>query len=406
MSTDSQIHDPYKQTLQYVYDHGVMRGDRTGKGRHSVFSPPDEIYDLSTQILPLTTLRDIKPDATVDELLWFISGSTNIDDLKFKFFWQKWVPTADDLYKYCEAAGIQIDKEVTQIKSCTTGKDVSEIVRFTAPPEIAARVGTIGNLYGVSWRDAPGPEGVLLPVRKMADLPKTLLERFVAETDIESDKDLNAISIPELIKYLDEDSDDHIESSEIKATIRGAILKEYWKNFDQLNELVYKIKNTPYSSRLRVSAYLTNYMAFEEFTPQENTMDGRACLTPCHTFFQCYVHAPTEEGVRGKLDLKLTLTSSDVPVGRIYNVAQYSILCAMLAQVCGLDRGRLIVSTGDAHIYGNQMEFIPELLSRESLPYPTLTLNPEIKSIFDFTAKDISIDGYVSHPAMKIPVAL
>lgn len=367
----------YKDTLQFVLDNGITREDRTGVGRHSVFSPPDEIYDLS-EGLPLSGLRAIKTRATINELIWFISGSTWLQDLRSKFFWERWTVTREDLIAYCEKHGI-------------------EPLDGRYPAYLEDRVGTIGNLYGVSWRNAPGPKGEFLPVRQMKDLPKSLLEKFI---NIDPDDGVPRATVQELINYIDGPSeDDDVATSEIKAEIRGAILKEYWRNFDQLNELIYKIKKTPYSSRLRVSAYLTDYMAFEEFSPQENTLDGRACLTPCHTFFQCYVS-------EGKLDLKLTLTSSDVPVGRVYNIVQYAMLCEMIAQVCGLKAGRLIVSTGDAHIYTNQFEAVKEILKRDEPQLPRLVLNKEITSIFDFTPEDIQIVDYNPHPAVEVPVSV
>lgn len=373
----------YKNTLQYVRDHGVMRGDRTGVGRHGLFSPPDEIYDLSKGF-PLATIREINPAATIDELCWFISGSTNIDELKFKFFWKRWCPTEEDAKKFCDEHGIDYRME--------------DGIIF--PWNIQKVLGTIGNLYGVSWRNAPGPKGKHLPTRPISALPESLVEKFVPY----GPDDKPIMSVQGLAKWLDTSAFDS-DAQEFKDTLRGQILDTYWSNFDQLNELIYKIKTTPNSSRLRVSAYLTDYMAFEEFTPQENVLDGRACLTPCHTFFQCYVN-PGEDGQKPKLDLKLTLTSSDVPVGRIYNIAQYALLCEMIAHVCDMEAGRLIISTGDAHIYSNQFEAVEKMLANDPLPLSTLWLNPEIKNIFDFKPEDIKIIGYQSHEKIDVPVAL
>lgn len=387
----------YKDTLQYVKDNGVMRGDRTKKGRHGVFSPPDEIYDLS-EGFPLCTLREIKPDATIDELLWFISGSTKSSDLKYKFFWDKWTAKESDAVKYCIDNGIDygyIDRQdTTSGESCAGNYFFSE--------EIRSRIGTIGNLYGVSWRNAPGPKGINLPIRQIKDLPKKLVEQFIPY----GPDDKPTMSVNSLIDFLDNDHGDEVNQAELKATIRGAILKAYWSNFDQLNELIYKLKTNPNSSRHRVTAYLTDYMAFEEFSPQENVMDGRAALTACHTFFQCYVHPAKDGNSKPKLDLKLTLTSSDVPVGRVYNIAQYALLTHMLAQVCDMEAGRLIISTGDAHIYADQFEAVETILSREPKKLPTLWLNPEIKDLFEFTADDIKIEGYDPHPSVAIPVAV
>jgi thymidylate synthase len=389
----------YKQTLQYVLDNGVMRGDRTGKGRHGVFSPPDEIYDLS-QGFPLCTLRAIDPSAMIDELLWFISGSTKLEDLASKFFWKKWTTTEADAKQYCEDNQIELIQE-HQLNLQSGDVSVGSTRTFY-PEHIQKRIGTIGNLYGVSWRNAPGPVGINLPVRNMCDLPKDLVQKFIPY----GPDDKPTMSVDDLIEFLDRDHGDDVGQTELKAAIRGAILSAYWENFDQLNELVYKIKTTPASSRLRVTAYLTEYMAFEEFTPQQNVMDGRAALTACHTFFQCYVHPAKEEGGKGKLDLKLTLTSSDVPVGRVYNIAQYAMLTEMLAQVCGLEAGRLIISTGDAHIYGDQFDAVYTILARDCKPLPKLVLNKEVTSIFEFKKEDIQIVDYDPHPAVKVPVAV
>lgn len=389
----------YKQTIQYVLDNGVMRGDRTGKGRFGVFSPPDEIYELSKGF-PLTTLREIKPDAMIDELLWFISGSTYTDELKYKFFWKRWTATEKDALQYCEENNIGIVKEdrlLVQDGEVSVGS-----TRNFFPEEIQHRIGTIGNMYGVTWRNAPGPVGINLPVRNIADLPKALVEKFIPY----GSDDKPTMSVTDLIEFLDKDHGDEVNQTELKAAIRGAILKAYWDNYDQLNELVYKIKTTPYSSRLRVTAYLTQYMAFEEFTPQQNVMDGRGALTACHTFFQCYVNPPKEEGGKAKLDLKLTLTSSDVPVGRVYNIAQYALLCEMIAQVCGMEAGRLIISSGDTHIYSDQFDAVKEIMSRECKPLPKLKLNKEVTSLFEFTHKDIEITDYHPHPEVKVPVAV
>lgn len=387
----------YKDTLQYVKDNGVMRGDRTKKGRHGVFSPPDEIYDLSKGF-PLCTLREIKPAAMVDELLWFISGSTKSSELKYKFFWEKWTAKEEDAIKYCEDNSIKYPIEVS------LDPDTLEISNefHLLPEEIRQRIGTIGNLYGVSWRNAPGPKGINLPVRQLKYLPKKLIERFIPY----GPDDKPTMSVSSLIDFLDNDHDDDVNQAELKATIRGVIHKAYWSNFDQLNELIYKLKTNPNSSRHRVTAYLTDYMAFEEFSPQENVMDGRAALTACHTFFQCYVHPAKDENSKPKLDLKLTLTSSDVPVGRVYNIAQYALLTHMLAQVCDMEAGRLIISTGDAHIYADQFEAVETILSREPKKLPTLWLNPKIKDLYEFTTDDIKIEGYEPHPAVVIPVAI
>lgn len=387
--------DQYKATLRYILDNGVMRSDRTGVGRFGVFSPPDETYVLS-EGFPLTTLREIKPDAMIDELLWFISGDTKTSSLKYKFFWNKWTVKPEHARQYCIDNNIPYTANISI--TATDSTTPSEVYEF--PEDIKQRIGTIGNLYGVSWRQAPGPKGINLPKRKAAEIPVKLLEQHM----LIGPDDKPVMTVQEAIKFIDGSSDTYTdEDKALKKSLSDMLNSIYWQNYDQLNELILKIKTTPNSSRLRVTAYITDYMAFEEFSPQQNVMDGRAALTACHTFFQCFVNPPKQEGQKPKLDLKLTLTSSDAPIGRVYNIAQYALLVSMIAHVCDMDAGRLIVSTGDAHIYSNQFEFVDELLSRESLPLPKLWLNPEVKDLFAFTADDIKILDYHPHPAIESP---
>jgi thymidylate synthase len=107
------------------------------------------------------------------------------------------------------------------------------------------------------------------------------------------------------------------------------------------------------------------------------------------------------------------ILSADTPIGVPYNVAQYSLLLAMLAHVTDMEPHEFIHSVGDAHIYLHQMESTSDIkegvetqLQREPLPYPKLWLNPEVKDLFKFTSEDIKILDYQSHPAIRYPVAL
>lgn len=375
----------YRQTLEYVVTYGKMRSDRTGKGRHGLFSPPDEIYDLKDGF-PLLSMRELNIDAVIDELLWFVSGSTRSKDMKFKFFWDKWTAKESDAIKYA--------KEVLGICGETDQEILSQI-----PHPVFERIGTIGNLYGVSWRNAPGPVGDRLPQRAPQEYPRKFVERLIPVDD----KGIRVFEYEEAIEFLTKPVAPNLE--ELKRSFIEELHTHYWSNYDQLNELLIKLKKNPTSSRLRVTAYLTDYMAFEEFSPQENVMDGRAALTPCHTFFQCYVN-PGEEGEKPCLDLKLTLTSSDVPVGRPYNIAQYALLCMMLAHCCDMNPGHLIVSSGDTHIYGDQFEAVHELLSREDGVMPTMELNPAVKDLFAFKREDFTLKDYNPQPKIDIPVAV
>lgn len=158
---------------------------------------------------------------------------------------------------------------------------------------------------------------------------------------------------------------------------------------DQITRAIDTLKNNPTSRRNIISAW--NVADIDEM--------AIAGLPPCHTMFQF--------NVRGdKLDCQLYQRSADTFLGVPFNIASYALLTAMVAQVCGLKPGEFVHTFGDAHIYNNHIEQVNEQLSREPLPLPTLWLNPDVKSIFDFKFEDIEFRNYESHPAIKAPIAV
>jgi thymidylate synthase len=150
---------------------------------------------------------------------------------------------------------------------------------------------------------------------------------------------------------------------------------------DQLADLVEKIQKTPTDRRLIVTAW----------NPGE--LHDMA-LPPCHMFFQCYV-------ANGKLSLHMTQRSCDMFLGVPFNIASYALLLAMIAQVTDLTPGECILTLQDAHIYHEHFDAVEEQLSREPMKLPSIWLNPERKSIDDFTMDDIRLDNYASHPSIK-----
>lgn len=155
---------------------------------------------------------------------------------------------------------------------------------------------------------------------------------------------------------------------------------------DQIAEAINLIKNDPNNRRIIVTAW----------NPGE--LDQMA-LPPCHMFFQFFV-------ANGKLSLYMHQRSCDMFLGVPFNIASYSLLLAMVAQVTGLEQGEFIHSLGDAHIYSNHFDAVKEQLSREPLPSPTLWLNPEVKDIDSFTMDDIKLVDYKSHDAIKAEMAV
>ena len=159
------------------------------------------------------------------------------------------------------------------------------------------------------------------------------------------------------------------------------------KIVDQIQNLINGIKADPYGRRHIVSAW--------------NPSDlHNMALPPCHAFYQIYVHTD------GTMDLQLMQRSADAYIGIPYNIASYSLLLMMIAQVTGYRAGRFIHTMGDVHLYRNHVDAYFIQKDRTILPPPTVTLNAEIKGIFDFKFEDITLENYNPHPAIKAPVAV
>ena len=172
----------------------------------------------------------------------------------------------------------------------------------------------------------------------------------------------------------------------------GPVYGKQWRNFegvDQLQNVIDDIKAKPDSRRLIVSAW----------NPKDIPVMAKSGLPPCHTLFQFYV-------ADGKLSCQLYQRSADVFLGVPFNIASYALITHMVAQVCSLEVGEFVHTFGDAHIYSNHFDQVKEQLSREFYDLPTIKLNPEINSIFDFTYADITIENYKCHPGIKAPVAV
>ena len=157
-------------------------------------------------------------------------------------------------------------------------------------------------------------------------------------------------------------------------------------HIDQITQLIEQIRNNPNSRRLIVSAW--NVAEIDKMA-----------LPPCHSLFQFYV-------ADGKLSCQLYQRSADVFLGVPFNIASYALLTMMIAQVTGLTPGDFVHTLGDTHIYLNHQEQVEEQLSRTPRPLPTMKLNPEVKSIFDFQYEDFTLEGYDPYPTIKAPIAV
>lgn len=155
---------------------------------------------------------------------------------------------------------------------------------------------------------------------------------------------------------------------------------------NQIDNVIAEIKRNPESRRLIVSAW--NVADIEQMA-----------LPPCHVLFQFYVRD-------GELSCQLYQRSADLFLGVPFNIASYSLLTMMVAQVCDLRPGEFIHTFGDLHLYQNHLEQAREQLSREFRPLPLMKLNPAVKSIYDFHFEDFTLTDYDPHPAIKAPIAV
>ena len=181
----------------------------------------------------------------------------------------------------------------------------------------------------------------------------------------------------------------------------GPIYGHQWRNFgatlredgsyesdgvDQIVALVEGIRNNPYSRRHIVTGW----------NPAEAT---QVSLPPCHTLFQFYVQD-------GELSCQLYQRSADVFLGVPFNIASYSLLTMMIAQVCGLRAGDFVHTFGDAHLYLNHLEQARLQLSRSPRSLPRMVLNPEVDDLLDFRFEDFQLEGYDPHPHIKAAVSV
>ncbi|NRF90328.1 thymidylate synthase [Paenibacillus frigoriresistens] len=174
----------------------------------------------------------------------------------------------------------------------------------------------------------------------------------------------------------------------------GDVYGKQWRDWtttqggtiDQLKDVIHMIKTNPDSRRLIVSAW----------NPEDIPS---MALPPCHTLFQFYV-------ADGKLSCQLYQRSADTFLGVPFNIAGYALLTHLIAHECGLGVGEFVHTIGDAHIYTNHKDQIQTLLSREPRELPTLKLNKDVASIFDFDVSDIEMLDYNPHPTIKAPVAV
>ncbi|WP_409301236.1 thymidylate synthase [Peribacillus sp. SCS-155] len=208
----------------------------------------------------------------------------------------------------------------------------------------------------------------------------------------QQDEDFNKLYIEQMEEYQKKVlTDDHFSN---KFGDLGNVYGKQWRSwagadgqvYDQIRYIVEEIKRNPDSRRLICNAWDISLLKSQ-------------ALPPCHYSFQFYV-------IEGRLSCMFNMRSNDVFLGLPFNLASYALLTHLIAHECGLEVGELVYTGADVHIYSNHLEQVKTQLSREARPLPSLRLNPEKKSIFDFEIEDIEVIGYDPHPPIKAPVAV
>lgn len=372
----------YLDNLRLIHGSGTQHAARTKSDRVSMFAL-SETYNLANGF-PLVTTRFISFAAVLEELLFFRDGKTNITLEGGPFnIWKKWAVDKELLDKELE---VHLAMQQDMFKDAPVPADQMEKLRadtiHTWGESTKDLIGEIGPMYGRIWRNAPrSTDGPLFCQKRPLDqLPSDKLDHWK--------------------KLYDEYC--FLTQSTPEGGFEAFAQGEYGKGFDQLNELINNLKTNPHSARHVVSAWVPDLVPPEHIRPKVAVLQGYGALAPCHAFFQCFVR---QMGSVKFLDLQMYQRSVDYPVGRPFNIAQYALLTHMLAHCTGMYPGRLILPTGDAHIYANQLEKVPEQLGRQPLPLPRLIINPDVRDFFALKATDFELVGYEHHPKIVYEVS-
>jgi len=356
----------YLEFLKDIYVNGHNHPDRTGFNRKTVFAKQLR-FNLKDGF-PLVTTKKINFEMIKAELLWMLSGSDSVLDLSNKYgcnIWNQWSVKQEDIDSLVD--NFQDEDEKNYV--FTIMNQEVDGVRFK---------GSVGPIYGPMWRFAP-----LRHVHPLGVPPDKL-------RSVSSDKYQHWKKIWDRLP----------DTKEVMSFENWVVLVEQDYD-DQMYRVIGTLTNNPYSARHIVSCWDHSTIPDESLSPTTNVLNGRMSLAPCHMTQQYVV---TEvEGVK-HLNLQVYMRSMDAPIGTPYNIAQYALLLMMVSQVVNMVAGELVITGGDCHIYGNQLDKVPEQLTREPLMLPKVTLNQDVTNIFEFKMDDINLTDYACHPSITYPV--
>lgn len=308
----------YLSLMKHILENGTDREERTGVGTRSVFGHQVR-FDLSKGF-PLLTTKKVFMRGIIHELLWFLTGDTNIkylvrNDVKI---WNEWAYQV-----YLEKN--DLTKTLPRYSPEWTQKLEWFVEQIKVDDEFAKEWGELGPIYGKQWRDWETPKG------------------------------------------------EHI---------------------DQIQNVIDMLKKDPSSRRIIVSGWNVGEI-------YDLIHDHNHAPPPCHSLFQFHV-------LDGKLSLQLYQRSADYFLGVPFNIASYSLLLMMVAQVTGYEVGEFVWTGADVHLYLNHLEQARLQISRENdiRESPKMQINPNVKNIFDFKFEDFELVDYNPHDAIRAPIAV
>lgn len=443
----------YNLIGENILRNGVVKDDRTGTGTLSTFGQK-MAFDISCGKIPLLTTKKVHLRMVIHELIWMLSGDTNIRYLKENNvgIWDSWIDpdtaefgkvSVDEIIAEAEEKGLQDEMEKHVAKSIAL--DVLEQYSTTPieelkkgnPINVKETLNNILNAFNDGHSDTKNIVNVITAIRQFGELSGLKTEKLVAgdlpnvygkqwrhwkDTRVVPSSDWS-IGVYDGLGYIDVGG--------YEAGNTGTEVTVIHRDIDQIANIVDQLKNNPDSRRIILNAWNVSEI-------------DQMALPPCHAMFQLWtrkltigerleiakqrhitviekdwIGGPEPEGEEKfhafltsleiperELSSQLYQRSADFCLGVPFNIAQYSILTHLLAHVCNMTTSEFTWIGGDTHLYSNQIEQFAEQIKRESKSStPWIMINPAKKNINNVFFEDIKLFDYESHPAIKFPAA-